>query len=85
MDTAPLSREDENHPRLVWHSLLDQRYLIEVQRTPSSDKPAQLVVFEDDKPLLVRPVGLAYDARFGPDVEDVALWRAMAVEFVDGL
>jgi hypothetical protein len=29
-------------------------------------------------------VGLAFGARFGPDIDDVATWQKMAIDIVDG-
>lgn len=30
-----------------------------------------------------QPVGLTYNAQFGPDIADVAEWKKIAVDFID--
>lgn len=75
----------------VWSTLLDKRYKIEVTRT--SPYRGQLVIFDTylssgapgSTVMLSKPVGLMYDALFGPDVDDVMNWQQTAIEFVDGL
>lgn len=71
--------DDDN---LVWNSMLDGRYIIAVRRTrPYS---GELTIAEGDRVLFRKEVGLAYDALFGPDVDDVATWQDEALRFVDG-
>jgi hypothetical protein len=67
---------------LVWSSMLDGRYAIEVRRI----RPyrGRLTIAEGDRILFRKEVGLAFDALFGPDVEDVATWQEEALRFVDG-
>lgn len=69
----------------VWGTLLDKRYLCTVTRlrpyTGSleiRDTQTKLVVHQ-------RPVGLSYDALFGPDIGDVQEWQGMCTDFVDSL
>lgn len=68
---------------LVWTSLLDDRYTVAVRRT--RPYAGELTITEGDSVLFRKEVGLAYDALFGPDVDDVATWQDLAVRFVDGL
>jgi hypothetical protein len=67
---------------VVWTSTLDKRY--EVTVTRSDDYLAELTISEGNQVLHRESVGLSYGAIFGPDVADVADWRRIAVEFVDG-
>ena len=76
--------DDADDQKLVWHSKLDNRYLIEVQRT-SSHKGA-LRVFDHqkrDKEIFSCNVSLLYGAPFGPDISDVADWQNKIVDFID--
>lgn len=68
---------------LVWSSLLDGRYTVAVRRI----RPyvGELTLTAADRVLLRKEVGLAYDALFGPDMDDVATWQAEAMRFVDDL
>ena len=78
----PLSLE--NPLACVWSSELDGRYLVEVQRI--DDRTATFYIFDKNesyKELFSRVVPLYYGAPFGPDVEDVAKWEEMGVQFVD--
>lgn len=67
---------------VVWTSTLDRRY--EVTVTRSGDYYGELAVSEGNQILHRESVGLSYGAIFGPDVADVADWRRIAAEFVDG-
>lgn len=69
---------------VVWRSRLDKRYLIEVVRT--DDNVAQFRMFDhdhDDRLVMDEPVGLAYGAMFGPDVDDVSVWQERAMYVAD--
>ena len=67
---------------VVWTSTLDGKYEVTVTRT--DDYHAELTISEGNQVLHRESVGLSYGAIFGPDVADVADWRRIAVEFVDG-
>lgn len=76
----------EDCPDLVWGTVLDGRYQIEVQRI--EHYRGELCVFDhqDGNRLLKSwTVGLSYGALFGPDVDDVNDWQERVLEFVDGL
>jgi hypothetical protein len=62
--------------------MLDGRYTVAVRRI----RPyrGEFTITEGDRVLLRKEVGLAFDALFGPAVEDVADWEAQALRFVDG-
>ena len=67
---------------VVWTSTLDGKYEVTVTRT--DDYHAELTISEGNQVLHRESVGLSYGAIFGPDVADVADWRRIAFEFVDG-
>ena len=68
---------------IVFKTLLDKRYRIEVQRT--GDYTGDLVITDETngQELLREPTTLSYQAIFGPDVGDVANWQERAIEFID--
>jgi hypothetical protein len=68
---------------IVWNSTLDKRYRVTVTRT--GPYRGELSICDGDQALHVESVGLAYDALFGPDVDDVHRWQEIAVDFVDKL
>ena len=65
----------------VWNATLDDKYAISVKRT----EPYQgiLTISDGDEVLYQEPVGLMYNAQFGPDVDDVHHWKQTAVRFID--
>ena len=72
----------------VWWSRLDERWQIEVHRdSPTAPSyAATLHIFDHndgDKLVRTEPVGLAYEAVFGPDVADVNKWQERAIDYVD--
>jgi hypothetical protein len=69
----------------VFESTLDQRYAVAVYRATGKPRLGVLVVRDANSVLLERTVALAYDAVFGADEGDVAEWRSIARDFVDGL
>lgn len=71
------------HGNTIWSSLLDRRYIITVSRTGSNR--GELTIADTDQLLHREPVSLSYGARFGPDIDDVAHWKQLAVAFVDRL
>jgi hypothetical protein len=52
--------------------------------TRTGDYHGELTISEGNQVLHRESVGRSYGATFGPDVADVADWRRIAVEFVDG-
>jgi hypothetical protein len=68
---------------VVWSSTLDKKYTIKVTRTELYH--GELRISEGATLLHSRPVFLAFDALFGPDVTDVAKWQDIALAFVDNL
>jgi hypothetical protein len=87
--TEPVSKWDEVIPNyeagVVWLAKLDERFLCEVVRT-GEFREGRLCVFDNDwglKCIFEEKVDLSYDAQFGPDVADTALWEDMVLEYVD--
>jgi hypothetical protein len=68
---------------IVWSSTLDRKYTIAVTRTALYH--GELTIAEGATLLHRRPVFLAFDALFGPDLTDVAKWQDIALAFVDNL
>jgi len=91
-EVLPLANWDDDkslHPQLVWWNKLDERYQVEVQRIGEGSESGYRGTFfvfdhqEKNKMLLGEKVGLSYQARFGPDVQDVSDWQDRAAKFVD--
>ena len=71
---------------LIWVAILDRRFKCEVQRTGT--RQASLFVFDskdNDKIIYESRVPLSYDAKFGPDIGDVAEWQEMCAKAVDDI
>jgi hypothetical protein len=85
--THPYATWDNNnssHAMLVWWTRLDGRWQIEVHRI--DDYNGTLCIFDhanQDNLRHSEPVGLAFGAIFGPDVDDVAFWQDKAIDVVD--
>ena len=78
------SPKGASHPRLVWRSKLDDRYLIEVHRADNYN--GKLFVFDhnrNDQEIFSMDVGLSYGATFGPGVADVQEWQEKVLDFID--
>ncbi len=67
---------------VVWESTLDGRYEVAVTRTVPYQ--GELTISEAGQVLFHQPVGLMYNAIFGPDIADVEGWQEAVVNFVDG-
>lgn len=69
---------------VAWYNTLDGRYRIEVWRTIPYEGILKIFDHEkNDEEIFSKEVGIAFDARFGPDVADVDDWGNWAIEFVD--
>jgi hypothetical protein len=71
---------------LIWVAILDRRFKCEVQRTGT--RQANLFIFDsknNDNMIYESRVPLSYDAKFGPDISDVAEWQDMCAKVVDGI
>ena len=67
----------------VWETSLDERYDCKVERVEQYMGRLTVVDTAASVLLLEETVSLAYDAVFGPDVADVALWQEMCIKAVD--
>jgi hypothetical protein len=70
----------------VWESKLDQQWDCRVERT--GEREGRLIVSRLGDPTVVildEETGLSYGAIFGPDVEDIAIWREKCTAAVDAL
>jgi hypothetical protein len=72
-----------NDEHIVWSSMLDNKYIVEVSRT--APYHGELTIKVGDETLHREPVDLSFDALFGPDVADVAEWQEIAIAFIDKL
>jgi hypothetical protein len=66
---------------IIWEAELDKKYKIYVERV--EPYKGELVIKEGDKELTHKFVTIAYDAKFGPDINDVADWERMCINFID--
>lgn len=68
----------------VWSSDVDGgAYHAFVVRT-GEYRGTLIVVAAGGHELMREDVGLAYGARFGPDVDDVAMWQELVTTWIDG-
>lgn len=67
--------------QIVWENKLDDRYDCKVERIAAYD--GELVMMEGETEILRQPVTLSYQALFGPDVADVALWQQILIKKAD--
>ena len=70
---------------IVWESVLDKRYRCIVYRDREYRGVLQVVDEENGETVYEEQVGLAYDALFGPDVDDVYTWQETCIDVVDNL
>ena len=66
---------------VIWEAKLDNKYDIYVERV--EPYKGELIIKDGDTTLTTKSVTLAYDAKFGPDVEDVQQWENMCADFID--
>lgn len=69
----------------VWTATLDDHtWRADVVRSEQDHEGILTVTrVADDTEILRETVDLSFNARFGPDVDDVNMWCAMAIEAVD--
>jgi hypothetical protein len=70
---------------LVWASVCDCRFGIEIQRTEDPYAGVLCIFDLDNGEALLHSenVTVAFGAPFGPDAADVASWQDKGVEFID--
>ena len=69
--------------QLIWEATLDNIYKCEVTRIDEYKGKLKVTNTENAFVLLEQEVGLSYGARFGPDIDDVALWQDLSCKAVD--
>lgn len=65
----------------VWKDVLDKKYPTYVERL--EPYKGELVIMDGDKEIYRKPVGISYDAKFGPDVMDISEWENTVAKFID--
>jgi hypothetical protein len=68
----------------IWQATLDDRFDCRVTRINEAHGHLTVTDTTHNKIVLDQEVTLAYGARFGPDVDDVADWEIRCVQAVDG-
>lgn len=69
---------------VVWHGTIDSNtYSVRVLAIAPYQGVLTVTRTADNEVIRNEPVGLAFNAQFGPDVDDVRLWQTMAIEAVD--
>jgi hypothetical protein len=69
---------------LVWEQTVDDgTYRCWVERTEDYTGILRVEHVDDHQLLLETDVGLAYQARFGPDIADVDAWRTLSIRVID--
>lgn len=71
----------EDKPVKIWANMVDSKYDVYVVR--KEPYKGILTVELKGTKILEETVTLAYDAKMGPDIDDVNLWCKKAVEIVD--
>jgi hypothetical protein len=76
--------KQDDEPQVVWHQTVDRNvWWAKVTRVDNYKGRLQVGRVSDDEIILDEEVGLAYQAIFGPDVDDVALWQEKTIEAID--
>lgn len=65
----------------IWSAELDDKYQVYVERV--EPYRGELVILDGDKEIYRKLVTLSYDAKFGPDTQDVYDWENSVVKFID--
>jgi hypothetical protein len=81
LNTKPQIERMNCMNEIVWNTKLDGRFEVVVTRTVPYQ--GELTISENDQVIFRQPVGLMYDAMFGPDMADVSEWKHISVTFVD--
>lgn len=69
---------------LVWQSMLDDAFDCRVQRTAPYNGTLTVQDTRNGSFILEENVTISYDAKFGPDIDDVGFWQQKCVDAVDG-
>jgi len=75
---------EEKPDNEVWRNTVDGgRFTITVIREAPYKGRLSVVVTQSWEQILSTEVALAYDAPFGPDVDDLTLWKEYALAAID--
>ena len=80
-DTKLTNIQDHNMNYIIWKSKVDKKFDVWVERVAPYE--GELVISEDGKMLTVQQVTITYDAKFGPDINDVRDWERVCIDFID--
>ncbi|UDL15962.1 hypothetical protein QEH42_gp256 [Microbacterium phage Pumpernickel] len=69
----------------IWSATLDKKWLVEVTGHEDSQYRGTLTIKDGDEVVFTQEVGVSYGAMFGPDVDDVATWQTIAINYIDNL
>ena len=84
-DYKDVSKETPHPPTVAWANVLDCRYGIEVVRTREYEGMFRIYDLDDNNKLLhEQETKISYDAKFGPDVNDVMDWQDIGIQVIDG-
>ena len=75
-----------DNDQIVWYTGLDDKYSVLVFRTAPYKGMLHIykgLLNEDKVELNSKEVDLSYDARFGPDFNDVEKWKDYCIDFID--
>lgn len=69
---------------IVWENTVDKGvWAVKVVRTAPYKGSLSVTKVETGDRVLEEPVGISYDAPFGPDVEDLQMWMDRVIEVID--
>jgi hypothetical protein len=75
----------ERKTHRVWDGVLDGKYLCHVDGYSDDWYEGVLTIRDKDTDTILHAesVGIAYGARFGPDMDDVDEWTNLCINFID--
>ena len=86
MKEKPVIKNPTDNNQIVWWANIDENYSILVFRTGQNKGTTHLYegfLDQDKVELRSKNVTLSYDARFGPDINDVEQWKTWAINIID--
>lgn len=69
---------------IIWQAKLDNRYQCQVERINEVHGRLTMVDSENSETVLDQQVTLAWGAKFGADIDDIADWEERCVSIADG-
>lgn len=73
-----------NEPHVVYENTVDdQTWAVNVTRLKPYVGILTVTKMDTDEVIYQQNVGIAYDAAFGPDVDDVEAWQQIALNAID--